>query len=162
LTVWARELSRARGRMERAREVMAAGKISGAVGTFAHLSPQIEESALKSLGLKPEPASTQIVQRDRHAEYFSALALTGASIEKFAVEIRHLQRTEVREVEEAFGKGQKGSSAMPHKRNPILSENLTGLARLLRGYAVRALEDVARWHERDISHARVERLLGPA
>src|SRR5712691_9378764 len=157
LIVWADELSRARARIERAREVIAVGKISGAVGTFAHLSPQIEEAALASLGLKPAPASTQIVQRDRHAEYFSALALTGASIEKFAVEIRHLQRTEVREAEEPFGKGQKGSSAMPHKRNPILSENLTGLARLLRGYALSALEDVALWHERDISHSSVER-----
>jgi adenylosuccinate lyase len=161
LIVWADELSRARARLERAREVIAVGKISGAVGTFAHLSPQIEEAALASLGLKPAPASTQIVQRDRHAEYFSALALTGASIEKFAVEVRHLQRTEVREVEESFGKGQKGSSAMPHKRNPILSENLTGLARLLRGYALSALEDVALWHERDISHSSVERVIGP-
>jgi adenylosuccinate lyase len=161
LIVWADELSRARARIERAREVIAVGKISGAVGTFAHLSPQIEEAALASLGLKPAPASTQIVQRDRHAEYFSALALTGASIEKFAVEIRHLQRTEVREAEEPFGKGQKGSSAMPHKRNPILSENLTGLARLLRGYALSALEDVALWHERDISHSSVERVIGP-
>ncbi len=114
-----------------------------------------------SLGLSAEPVSTQIVQRDRHAEYFSALALAGASIEKFAVEIRHLQRTEVREAEEPFGKGQKGSSAMPHKRNPILSENLSGLARLLRGYAVSALEDVALWHERDISHSSVERVIGP-
>jgi adenylosuccinate lyase len=141
--------------------VIAHGKLSGAVGTFAHLSPQIEEAALRSLGLSPAPVSTQIVQRDRHAEYFSALALVGASIEKFAVEIRHLQRTEVREAEEAFGKGQKGSSAMPHKRNPILSENLSGLARLLRGYAVSALEDVALWHERDISHSSVERVIGP-
>jgi adenylosuccinate lyase len=113
------------------------------------------------LGLSPAPASTQIVQRDRHAEYFSALALAGASIEKFAVEIRHLQRTEVREVEEPFGKGQKGSSAMPHKRNPILSENLSGLSRLLRGYALAAMEDVALWHERDISHSSVERVIGP-
>jgi adenylosuccinate lyase len=161
LIVWADELSRARARMERAREVIAVGKISGAVGTFAHLSPRIEESALTSLGLAPAPASTQIVQRDRHAEYFSTLALVGASIEKFAVEIRHLQRTEVREAEEPFGKGQKGSSAMPHKRNPILSENLTGLARLLRGYALSALEDVALWHERDISHSSVERVIGP-
>jgi adenylosuccinate lyase len=161
LIVWADELSRARRRVERAREVIAHGKISGAVGTFAHLSPAIEANALARLELKPAPASTQIVQRDRHAEYFSALALAGASIEKFAVEIRHLQRTEVREAEEPFAKGQKGSSAMPHKRNPILSENLTGLARLLRGYALSALEDVALWHERDISHSSVERVIGP-
>jgi len=161
LIVWADELSRARTRIERARETIAFGKISGAVGTFAHLSPAIEERALRSLGLSPAPASTQIVQRDRHAEYFTALALLGASIEKFAVEIRHLQRTEVREAEEPFGKGQKGSSAMPHKRNPILSENLTGLSRLLRGYAVSAMEDVALWHERDISHSSVERVIGP-
>jgi adenylosuccinate lyase len=161
LAVWADELRRARVRIERAREVIAVGKLSGAVGTFAHLSPQVEEAALAALGLEAAPASTQIVQRDRHAEYFTALALAGASIEKFAVEIRHLQRTEVREVEEAFGKGQKGSSAMPHKRNPILSENLSGLSRVLRGYALAALEDVALWHERDISHSSVERVIGP-
>ena len=161
LIVWADELSRARTRLQRARDVIAFGKISGAVGTFAHLAPSIEEAALRELGLSPAPASTQIVQRDRHAEYFTAIALCGASIEKFAVEIRHLQRTEVREAEEAFGKGQKGSSAMPHKRNPILSENLSGLARLLRGYALSALEDVALWHERDISHSSVERVIAP-
>src|SRR5947207_5891694 len=161
LLVWADELSRARTRIERARAVIAHGKLSGAVGTFAHLSPKIEEAAMKSLGLAPDPVSTQIVQRDRHAEYFGALALVGASIEKFALEIRHLQRTEVREAEEPFGKGQKGSSAMPHKRNPILSENLSGLARLLRGYALSALENVALWHERDISHSSVERVVGP-
>ncbi|GAC1341479.1 MAG: adenylosuccinate lyase [Myxococcales bacterium] len=161
LAVWAAELSRAKTRMERARAVIAVGKISGAVGTFAHLAPAIEERALAALGLAPEPASTQVVQRDRHAEYFGALAQVGASIEHFAVEIRHLQRTEVREVEEPFGQGQKGSSAMPHKRNPILSENLTGLARVLRGYAAAALEDVALWHERDISHSSVERVIGP-
>jgi adenylosuccinate lyase len=161
LLVWVDELSRARTRMERARSVIAHGKLSGAVGTFAHLSPKIEEATMKSLGLAPDPVSTQIVQRDRHAEYFGALALTGASIEKFAVEIRHLQRTEVREAEEAFGKGQKGSSAMPHKRNPILSENLSGLARLLRGYALSALENVVLWHERDISHSSVERVIAP-
>ena len=161
LMVWADELARARTRLASARATIAHGKISGAVGTFAHLSPQIEEAALRSLGLDAEPASTQIVQRDRHAEYFTALALAGASLEKFATEIRHLQRTEVREAEEPFGKGQKGSSAMPHKRNPILSENLTGLARLLRGYALSALEDVALWHERDISHSSVERVIGP-
>jgi adenylosuccinate lyase len=161
LILWVDELSRARARMQRARDVIAVGKISGAVGTFAHLDPAIEDRAMQILGLKPAPASSQIVQRDRHAEYFTALALVGSSLEKFATEIRHLQRTEVREAEEPFGKGQKGSSAMPHKRNPILSENLTGLARLLRGYAVSAMEDVALWHERDISHSSVERVIGP-
>ena len=161
LLVWVDELARARARMERAREVIACGKLSGAVGTFAHLSPQIEARAMTALRLRPEPVSTQVVQRDRHAEYFAALAVAGASIEKFATEIRHLQRSEVREAEEPFAKGQKGSSAMPHKRNPILSENLTGLARVLRGYAVSALEDVALWHERDISHSSVERVIGP-
>jgi adenylosuccinate lyase len=161
LIVWADELTRARRRVERARETISVGKLSGAVGTFAHLSPQIEERTMAALGLSPAPASTQIVQRDRHAEYFTAVALVGSSIEKFAVEIRHLQRTEVREAEEPFGKGQKGSSAMPHKRNPILSENLTGLSRVLRGYALAAMEDVALWHERDISHSSVERVIGP-
>jgi adenylosuccinate lyase len=161
LLIWADELSRGRDRILRAKEVISVGKLSGAVGTFAHLDPKIEERTMQSLGLKPAPASNQVVQRDRHAEYFSALALVGASIEKFATEIRHLQRTEVREAEEPFGKGQKGSSAMPHKRNPILSENLTGLARVLRGYAVSALEDVALWHERDISHSSVERVIAP-
>src|SRR3984893_5551084 len=161
LAVWVDELARAKARIQRAREAISVGKLSGAVGTFAHLSPAIEEKAMASLGLAPAPASTQIIQRDRHAEYFSALALVGASIEKFAVEIRHLQRTEVREAEEAFGKGQKGSSAMPHKRNPILSENLSGLARVLRGYALSAMEDVPLWHERDISHSSVERVICP-
>src|SRR6266436_5063494 len=161
LAVWVDELGRTKARIQRARETIAVGKLSGAVGTFAHLSPAIEEKAMSALGLRAAPASTQIVQRDRHAEYFGALALAGASIEKFAVEIRHLQRTEVREVEEAFGRGQKGSSAMPHKRNPILSENLSGLARVLRGYALSALEDVPLWHERDISHSSVERVIGP-
>jgi adenylosuccinate lyase len=161
LAIWYDELSRGQARLERSRETIAVGKISGAVGTFAHLPPTVEEHVCRKLGLHPAPASSQIVQRDRHAEYFGALALLGASIEKFAVEIRHLQRTEVREAEEPFTPGQKGSSAMPHKRNPILSENLTGLARLLRGYAVSALEDVALWHERDISHSSVERVIGP-
>jgi adenylosuccinate lyase len=161
LIVWVDELWRARSRMTRARDVISVGKLSGAVGTFAHLEPAIEERTMSLLRLSAAPASTQIVQRDRHAEYFTALALVGSSLEKFASEIRHLQRTEVREVEEAFGKGQKGSSAMPHKRNPILSENLSGLARLLRGYAVSAMEDVALWHERDISHSSVERVIGP-
>jgi adenylosuccinate lyase len=161
LAIWYEELKRSRVRIERAKETIAVGKISGAVGTFAHLPPSVEASACKRLGLKAAPASSQIVQRDRHAEYFSAIALLGSSIEKFAVEIRHLQRTEVRELEEAFSAGQKGSSAMPHKKNPVLSENLTGLSRLLRGYAVSAMEDVALWHERDISHSAVERVIGP-
>ena len=158
---WADELGRARSRLQRAREVIAVGKLSGAVGTFAHLSPAIEEAALGSLGLAAEPVSTQIVQRDRHAEFFTTLAQVGGSLERFAVEIRHLQRTEVREAEEPFTAGQKGSSAMPHKRNPILSENLTGLARMLRGYSIAAMADVALWHERDISHSSVERMIGP-
>jgi adenylosuccinate lyase len=161
LAVWFDELKRGRRRLEQARATIAVGKVSGAVGTFAHLPPAVEEHAMKLLGLAPAPASSQVVQRDRHAEVFQAIALVGTSIEKFATEIRHLQRTEVREVEEPFTSGQKGSSAMPHKRNPILSENLTGLARLLRGYAVAALEDVPLWHERDISHSSVERVIGP-
>jgi len=161
LATWYDELSRAKKRLEVAREVIAVGKISGAVGTFAHLPPSVETFALERLGLGAEAAATQIVQRDRHAEFFLALAQLGGSIEKFAVEIRHLQRTEVREAEENFTVGQKGSSAMPHKRNPILSENLTGLARLLRGYAVSAMENVPLWHERDISHSSVERMIGP-
>jgi adenylosuccinate lyase len=161
LAIWYDELGRGKVRLERAQEAVAVGKISGAVGTFAHLPPSVEAHACQKLGLVPAPASSQIVQRDRHAELFSTLALVGASLEKFAVEIRHLQRTEVREAEEPFTPGQKGSSAMPHKRNPILSENLTGLARLLRGYALSALEDVALWHERDISHSSVERVIGP-
>ena len=161
LLTWVDELRRARERLVRARAAIAVGKISGAVGTFAHLAPSIEEEALAGLGLAPEPVSTQIVHRDRHAEFFTAIALTGASLERFCVEIRHLQRTEVREAEEPFTAGQKGSSAMPHKRNPVLSENLSGLSRLLRGYAVAALEDVALWHERDISHSSVERMIAP-
>jgi adenylosuccinate lyase len=162
LAIWYDELARAKRRIEQAREVISVGMISGAVGTFAHLPPSVETFAVKKLGLRGvEPASSQVIQRDRHAEYFTALALLGTSIEKFAVEIRHLQRTEVREVEENFTPGQKGSSAMPHKRNPILSENLTGLARLLRGYALSAVENVPLWHERDISHSSVERMIGP-
>jgi adenylosuccinate lyase len=161
LAIWFDELRRNRRRLEQAREVIAYGKISGAVGTFAHLPPSVETKAMTILGLHGAPASSQIVQRDRHAEFFVTLAMIGTSIEKFAVEIRHLQRTEVREAEEAFTAGQKGSSAMPHKRNPILSENLTGLARLLRGYSLSALENVPLWHERDISHSSVERMIGP-
>jgi adenylosuccinate lyase len=153
------EARRNRRRLEAARATIGAGKIAGAVGTYANVSPTVEAEALASLGLVPETVATQIVQRDRHAELFNTLALVGASVEKIALQIRHWQRTEVGEAEEAFGKGQKGSSAMPHKKNPILSENLTGLARLLRGYAVPALEDVALWHERDISHSSVERVI---
>jgi adenylosuccinate lyase len=137
------------------------GKISGAVGTFAHLPLEVEAAVCAKLDLKPAAISTQVLQRDRHAEYFLTLALIAASVEKVALEIRHLQRTEVREAEEAFGKGQKGSSAMPHKRNPVLSENLCGLARFVRGNAFTALENVALWHERDISHSSVERLIAP-
>jgi adenylosuccinate lyase len=161
LALWHDEMFRNKERLERAKDRIAYGKISGAVGTFAFIDPFIEESVCAKLGLKPAPVSTQIVQRDRHAEFFSTLAIIASSIEKFAVEIRHLQRTEVREAEEFFSTGQKGSSAMPHKRNPILSENLSGLSRLMRSYAVAALEDVSLWHERDISHSSVERVICP-
>lgn len=161
LAVFYSEMQRARERMARAVDTISVGKISGAVGTFEHIDPSVEEHVCKHMGLKPAAASTQIVQRDRHAEYFTAIALVGASLEKLAVEIRHLQRTEVREAEEFFSKGQKGSSAMPHKRNPITMERITGLARLLRGYAMTAMENVALWHERDISHSSTERVIGP-
>jgi len=161
MALWYDEMRRNLRRMEAARETVAYGKISGAVGTFANIDPRIEVYVCEKAGLKPAPCSTQVIQRDRHAEFFSALAIIASSIEKFAVEIRHLQRTEVLEAEEFFSKGQKGSSAMPHKRNPVLSENLTGLARLIRGYAVSAMENVALWHERDISHSSVERIIGP-
>ncbi|MGO8969553.1 MAG: adenylosuccinate lyase [Myxococcaceae bacterium] len=161
LALWYDELRRGRERLVHARKTIAVGKLSGSVGTFAHLPPEVEEHACLVLGLEPAPASSQIIQRDRHAEYFQVLALLGSSLEKFATEIRHLQRTEVREVEEPFTPGQKGSSSMPHKRNPILSENLSGLARMLRGYSVAALENVSLWHERDISHSSVERMVGP-
>jgi adenylosuccinate lyase len=161
MALWYDEMRRNLRRMESARETIAYGKISGAVGTFANIDPQVEEYVCNKAGLKPAPCSTQVIQRDRHAEFFTTLAIIASSIDKFAVEIRHLQRTEVLEAEEFFSKGQKGSSAMPHKRNPILSENLSGLARLLRGYAVSALENVALWHERDISHSSVERVIGP-
>jgi adenylosuccinate lyase len=159
--LWYAEFQRQRARLVRARETIAVGKISGAVGTFAHLPPQCEAGVCRRLGLNCAPVSTQIIQRDRHAEYFLTLALIGASVEKVALEIRHLQRTEVREAEEQFAAGQKGSSAMPHKRNPVLSENLCGLARVLRGNALAALENVALWHERDISHSSVERVIAP-
>jgi adenylosuccinate lyase len=161
LALWHEDLARSAERVRRAREAVSFGKLSGAVGTYADVPPEVEEYVLSRLGLKPETVSTQVVQRDRHAEYFCALALLASSIERVAVEVRHLQRTEVLEVEEFFAPGQKGSSAMPHKRNPILAENLTGLARLVRANALAALENVALWHERDISHSSVERVIGP-
>jgi adenylosuccinate lyase len=155
------EFGRALERLERAREAAAVGKLSGAVGTSAHLSPEVETFVCEKLALRPAPIATQVVQRDIHAEFMNTLALVGASIERWAVEFRHLQRTEVLEAEEPFTKGQKGSSAMPHKRNPITWERLTGLARVLRGNAIAALENVALWHERDISHSSVERIIFP-
>ena len=161
LAIWYDEFKRNLRRLQNARETIAYGKISGAVGTFAHVDPRVEEYVCEKLGLKPAPASNQIIQRDRYAEVFCALAVMASSVEKIATEVRHLQRTEVLEAEEFFRKGQKGSSAMPHKRNPILSENLCGLARMVRSYAVPALENVALWHERDISHSSVERFIGP-
>ena len=160
-SLWFAEFQRQRARLAAARQTIAVGKLSGAVGTFAHLPPEVEAKTCARLGLTPAPISTQVIQRDRHAEYFLTLALIGASVEKVALEIRHLQRTEVREAEEFFAAGQKGSSAMPHKRNPVLSENLCGLARLLRANALAALENVPLWHERDISHSSVERLIAP-
>ena len=161
LAVWYSEMKRNLGRLEQALDVIGYGKISGAVGTFANVSPKVEKYVCDSLGLKPAEISTQIIQRDRHAQYFTALAILAGSIEKIAVEIRHLQRTEVEEVEEAFTPGQKGSSAMPHKKNPIGSENLSGLARLVRSYCIAAMEDIPLWHERDISHSSVERVIAP-
>jgi adenylosuccinate lyase len=161
MALWYQEMKRNRERIIRAKDIIGYGKISGAVGTFAFIDPDVEAYVCSRLDLRPAPVSTQIVQRDRHAEYFSHLATVASSIDKYAIEIRHLQRTEVREAEEYFSTGQKGSSAMPHKRNPVLSENLSGLARLVRSYAVAAMEDVALWHERDISHSSVERVIGP-
>lgn len=161
LAVWYDEMCRNQKRCERAVENISFGKMSGAVGTFANIPPSIEAYVCKKLNLKPAPASTQIIQRDRYAEYFTALAIMASSIEKMAIEIRHLQRTEVLEAEEYFSKGQKGSSAMPHKRNPIGSENLSGLARVVRSNAMAALENVPLWHERDISHSSVERVIAP-
>jgi adenylosuccinate lyase len=155
------EFARARTRLVAARQEIATCAISGAVGTFANIDPRVEEHVAKKLGLKPEPVSTQVIPRDRHAAFFAALAVVASSVERLATEIRHLQRTEVLEAEEYFSPGQKGSSAMPHKRNPVLSENLTGLARIVRSAVVPALEDVALWHERDISHSSVERMIGP-
>jgi adenylosuccinate lyase len=155
------EFARARRRLHAAREEVATAALSGAVGTFANVDPRVEEHVARSLGLRPEPISTQVIPRDRHAMYFATLGVIASSIERLATEIRHLQRSEVGEAEEHFTPGQKGSSAMPHKRNPVISENLTGLARLIRATVVPALEDVALWHERDISHSSVERLIGP-
>jgi len=161
MALWYQEMARNRARMLRAKETISCGKISGAVGTFSFVDPDVEEYVCKKLGLQPAPVSSQIVQRDRHAEYFTTLAIIASSIDKFSQEIRLLQRTEVREAEEYFTPGQKGSSAMPHKRNPVLSENLSGLARLMRSYAQASLEDIALWHERDISHSSVERVIAP-
>jgi adenylosuccinate lyase len=161
LAVWYDEMTRNRLRMERAAETVSVGKISGAVGTFAHLDPDVEATVCERMGLKAAPASTQTLQRDRHAEYLCTLSIIGCSLDKFATEIRHLQRTEVREAEEPFAAGQKGSSAMPHKRNPVKCEQVSGLSRLLRGYAVTAMENVALWHERDISHSSAERVILP-
>jgi adenylosuccinate lyase len=161
LAGWHAEALRNMERLRRAREVIGYGKLSGAVGGFTQVGPELELKALGKLGLKPEPVATQVVPRDRHAEYFHALVLSAAAIERFALEIRHLQRTEVLEAEEPFGKGQKGSSAMPHKRNPILCENLCGLARLIRSYESAVVENIVLWHERDISHSSVERVIFP-
>ncbi len=161
LMVYWSALERGLRRLDAAQEQIAYGQLSGAVGTIAHLDPQVEQLTMERLGLKVDPASTQVIQRDRHAAWLGAVALVGATIEQMAVEIRNLQRTDVHEVEEPFGKGQKGSSAMPHKKNPIVSEKLTGMARLLRGNAHVALENVALWHERDISHSSVERIIFP-
>jgi len=161
IAIWYAEMERNLVRMRQAREIISFGKISGAMGTYAHLSPSIEDYVCGKLGLKPEPVSNQIIQRDRHAQYLQTLAMIAASLEKFSVEIRHLQRTEVLEAEEPFEAGQKGSSAMPHKRNPVGSENLCGLARIIRSNASAALENIPLWHERDISHSSVERIILP-
>jgi len=161
LAGWYTEMHRNLARLRQAREAVRCGTLSGAVGTFAHLSPDVEAYVCERLGLRPEPVATRIVPRDRHAEFFAALAILAGSVERFALEIRHLQRSEVGEAQEPFGGAQKGSSAMPHKRNPILTENVTGLARLVRAYAGAAFEDIALWHERDISHSSVERVIAP-
>jgi adenylosuccinate lyase len=161
LALWYEEMGRALDRMVRARETVSVGKVSGAVGTFANIDPSVERYVCRKLGLTPEPVATQVVQRDRHAEFLAALALVASSIEKFSVELRHLQRTEVLEAEEYFSEGQKGSSAMPHKRNPISAENLSGLARVVRANSLAGLENIALWHERDISHSSVERIILP-
>ena len=161
LAVWAFELDRDRERMRRARETVGVGAISGVVGTYAQLDPRVEELVCTRLGLRPAEASTQVIQRDRHAEYLTTLALVASTLDKIATEIRHLARTEVREVQEPFATGQKGSSAMPHKRNPVVCERVSGLARVIRGHAQAALENVALWHERDISHSSAERMIFP-
>lgn len=161
LSVWTFEMARNRTRLQKSLEQILVGKISGAVGTYSNLSPEVEKIALKFLGLSPEPASTQIIQRDRHAQVLLSLALTASSLDKFATEIRHLQKTEVLELQEPFKEGQKGSSAMPHKKNPVVCERISGLARLMRGYAITALENIPLWHERDISHSSTERIIFP-
>jgi len=161
LALWYQEMARSLARLQKAAEDISVGQISGAVGTFAQISPKVEAYVCRKAGLKPALISNQIIQRDRHAYYFATLAVIASSLEKFAVEIRHLQRTEVQEAEEPFTEGQKGSSAMPHKRNPILSENVSGLARLMRSYSIAAMENVPLWHERDISHSSVERVIAP-
>ncbi len=159
--LWFEEVKRDIIRLQNAIKSISVGQISGAVGTFEHLTPKVEEYVCEKMGLSPDPVSTQVIQRDRHAEFMTALAVIGATLEKISIEIRHLQRTEVLEAEEYFSKGQKGSSAMPHKRNPIISERITGLARILRSNSIAAIEDVALWHERDISHSSVERIIIP-
>jgi adenylosuccinate lyase len=161
MALWYEEMRRALERMMRARETVSVGKVSGAVGTFANIDPFVESYVCRKLGLTPEPVATQVVQRDRHAEFLTTLALIASSIEKFSVELRHLQRTEVLEAEEYFSEGQKGSSAMPHKRNPISAENLSGLARVVRANSIAAMENIVLWHERDISHSSVERIIIP-
>jgi adenylosuccinate lyase len=161
LATYYAEFTRARARLVTAREEIATCAISGAVGTFANIDPRVEEHVARAMGLKVEPVSTQVIPRDRHAAYFAALGVVASSLERLAIEVRHLQRTEVLEAEEYFSPGQKGSSAMPHKRNPVLTENVTGLARMVRSYAIPAMENVALWHERDISHSSVERYIGP-
>jgi len=161
LALWYQEMARNLARLQKAAEDISVGQISGAVGTFAQISPKVEAYVCRKAGLKPALISNQVIQRDRHAYYFATLGVIASSLEKFAVEIRHLQRTEVQEAEEPFTEGQKGSSAMPHKRNPILSENVSGLARLMRSYSIAAMENVPLWHERDISHSSVERVIAP-
>jgi adenylosuccinate lyase len=161
LALWYAELQRQLERLDQARKAIAVGKLSGAVGTFSHLPPEVEEAVCTKLGLMPAPVASQVLQRDRHAQVMTTLALIAASLEKFATEVRALQKTEVRELEEPFGSGQKGSSAMPHKRNPVGCEQVSGLARLVRANALAALENVALWHERDISHSSVERVIVP-